>query len=67
MCDFGVLDPGSGRGQGDEGIGGYHKPGHPLGNSLYMLPVMPSRLGTHCSAWVSQEHGLSPGLRLRQV
>ena len=54
-------------GQGDEGIGGSRKPGHPLGNSLHMLPVMPRRLDTHRTARISQEPGLSPGLRLRQV
>ena len=62
-CWIQVLDAG----QGDEGIGGYRKPGHPLGNSLRMLPVMPRRLGTHRTSWITQEQGLSPGLRLRQV
>ena len=37
MCEFVVLDPGSRREQGDAGMSGYRKPGHPLGNSLHML------------------------------
>ena len=60
--------PGSQREQGDAGMSGYRKPGHPLRNSLYMLYVMPRRLGTHRSAWIAQEQGLvSSDLRLRQV
>ena len=55
------------RWQGGEGISGYHKPAHPLGNSIHMLHVMPRRLITHCSAWIAQEQGFSSDLRHRQV
>ena len=34
---FVVVDTGSRREQGDEGMSGYRKPGYPLGNSLHML------------------------------
>ena len=60
MCDFGAWDPGTGRGQGDAGLGGLCKAGNRASNSLHMLPVLPRRLGTHRSAWISQEHGLTP-------
>ena len=62
MCDFGVLDPGSGRRQGDEGIGGYYKPAYTLGNSIHMLHVMPRRFGTHRSACIAQLSHQNPEL-----
>jgi len=55
MCDFVGVGEGTRQWPGVAGIGGRLTSGICVVDSHHMLPVMPRRLDTHRSAWISQQ------------